>query len=124
MWEARLIEAAALVVVERECRVCRQPFVITVEEQRFYGELAAVRDGEWQLPRRCARCRAARRRVQYEQSVDPAAPDEMLVCCDCGRSFIFGGRDRAYFAAHGFVVPKRCRECRRSRNAAPVAEAQ
>ena len=109
-------------VVNRVCAECGQSFVVTAAEQQFLEDLAAASGEAWTLPRRCLECRVRRRRVRYG---DPVIDDdcvESLTCIDCNEPFVFGGRDKAYFAQQGFDRPKRCRPCRRARAAAPARE--
>jgi hypothetical protein len=116
---------AERVPVDRHCRDCGQPFQISVEEQEFFRRMAEAKpngDEEregigWHLPARCHPCRAERRAQKYggRELVEPHAPDEWLMCVQCGEGFIFGGRDRDYFARQGFVKPRRCRPCRMTR---------
>jgi hypothetical protein len=112
--------------VARVCRDCGQPFEISVEEQEWLRRMAeAMPDGDeerpgvgWHLPARCSPCRAARRAQKYGgEPVEAHAEDEWLTCISCGEGFLFGGRDRDYFARQGFVKPRRCRPCREARRA-------
>jgi hypothetical protein len=103
--------------VRRRCSDCANPFEITVAEQVFLQDLAARKDLAFHLPNRCTECRRVRRRLQYAPAVDDTPTTELLTCVECGASFIFGGRDRAYFASRGWATPKRCRECRHARQA-------
>lgn len=39
--------------------------------------------------------------------------DKWIDCVNCGKAFVFSGRDQAYYREKGFKNdPKRCRECR------------
>ncbi len=39
--------------------------------------------------------------------------DKWIDCVNCGKAFVFSGRDQKYYAEQGFKnEPKRCRECR------------
>ena len=39
--------------------------------------------------------------------------DRVIPCINCGKEFIFSGRDQQYYEQKGFKnAPKRCRECR------------
>ena len=51
---------------------------------------------------------------------DPSSPhasaassDGQRLCIDCGENWMFESRDREFFAAKGFHVPRRCGKCRR-----------
>jgi hypothetical protein len=99
--------------VERICRTCGQPFTITPSEQLFFAALANKTGTDWTLPARCEECRAERRKAR--EVVNESEVDVWLVCCDCGVDFLFGGRDRVYFAFRGFARPRRCRPCRTAR---------
>lgn len=101
--------------IVRTCRSCSARFIITVDEQLLFRRLAVEKGGEWRLPNRCDACRMERRRSRYSQPVDDDGTDVCLTCVLCGKSFIFGGRDREYFAKQGYATPKRCRPCRRVR---------
>lgn len=106
----------------RTCRACGERFEITPEEQAFFHRRAAEnpageRGTGWYWPNRCSECRRLGRQVRHNDPVDPDARDEWIECCDCGQAFIFGGRDRAYFAAQNFTPPKRCRLCRQAKRA-------
>lgn len=108
--------------IDRICRDCWQPFTISVEEQAFFERLAATtapeRGETWEWPQRCLSCRRLRRQARLAV-VEAAATDEWRTCVDCGVAFVFGGRDREYFARSGYAPPKRCRPCRRQRQARP-----
>jgi len=42
--------------------------------------------------------------------------DELLTCCDCGRSFTFAAGEARFYESKGLVIPpKHCPECRRLR---------
>lgn len=109
--------------VVRSCIACGVEFETTVGEQAFLRDLHGP---DFQLPRRCLVCRAKRRHERYTEPVSHQSEDEHLTCIDCGEEFIFGGRDRAYFARQGFSKPKRCRICRTARRQSmedrPVAQ--
>lgn len=38
--------------------------------------------------------------------------DTVLVCVDCGRSFIFTAGEQAYYASKFLITTKRCQSCR------------
>ncbi|MBT9143404.1 MAG: hypothetical protein DDT29_01807 [Dehalococcoidia bacterium] len=40
---------------------------------------------------------------------------ERLICCDCGKTFLFSAGERAFFWSKGLSDPKRCKECRERR---------
>lgn len=101
--------------IRRTCVDCGELFDITEDERAFLGNVSAQTGRAFVLPRRCLTCRRARRRDTYETPVIDDGRDEHLVCGDCGVTFVFGGRDRAYFARRGWVTPKRCRDCRQQR---------
>jgi hypothetical protein len=46
--------------VERECVDCRQPFIVTAHEQKFFEERGLSQ------PKRCKSCRADRRRERAQ----------------------------------------------------------
>jgi len=99
--------------VTRTCAECSNEFVITADEQAFFQQLAVIRGGGWQLPRRCGPCRFARRAARYGHApCEDDGRDEWLVCTECGERFVFGGRDKQYFVVKGFAKPTRCRPCR------------
>lgn len=107
--------------VDRVCRDCGSTFEITPDERALFGRLSSENPfgtGQgWTLPIRCTPCRAARRAQQHAVPVAADAPDEWLTCRECGEGFIFGGRDREFFARRGFTTPRRCRPCRQARRA-------
>jgi len=37
--------------------------------------------------------------------------DTVLVCVDCGRSFIFTAGEQAYYASKFLITTKRCQSC-------------
>ncbi len=44
--------------------------------------------------------------------------DEILVCRDCGNSFVFSASEQAFFAEKGFQnKPSRCQACRAAKRA-------
>jgi hypothetical protein len=102
--------------IHRSCPDCQQTFTVSVAEQEFLRDLAARKGGHFHLPRRCMSCRHARRQARYAQPVDDNNVTECLTCVTCGQSFLFGGRDREFFARRGFAKPKRCRTCRINRH--------
>ena len=48
--------------------------------------------------------------------------DEMLVCRDCGQSFVFTAGEQAFYAERGFSKPTRCTSCRAQRRSERNAE--
>lgn len=54
----------------RTCSQCRQPFVFTIGEQRFYEE----KDFK-EPPQRCPACRRARKAARMEQAAQEAPVD-------------------------------------------------
>jgi hypothetical protein len=106
------MNATADVPIERMCPRCLKPFTITANEQEYFRELAKRIGGPVTLPARCYPCRAERRREKYVVVDD--GRKELLVCITCGVEFVFGGRDRTFFAQSGFSRPRRCRPCRTS----------
>lgn len=103
----------------RPCKSCGVEFAINPDEQQFFAQLAAQAPerapGGWFYPVRCTTCRARRRAARLATKDD--GQSETLICQDCGMSFTFGSRDKTYYAAQGFAPPKRCRPCRRQRQA-------
>ena len=104
--------AGARETVVRTCVTCWQRFEIRDEEQSWFDELSKQKLRPMCLPRECYDCRRRRRAEKFNVPVDPDAPDEILNCIECRMDFVFGGRDRQYFASRRFAVPKRCRACR------------
>jgi len=41
--------------------------------------------------------------------------DEILVCHDCGDSFVFTAGEQAFYFSKGLSEPKRCKSCRELR---------
>lgn len=100
--------------IVRVCRDCCTVFEISVEEQAFFEQLAAVKYPErtrtWCLPWRCTDCRRARRHERLVVVDDGQAEERR--CQSCGATFTFTARDKAFFAARGWAAPRRCRACR------------
>jgi len=48
--------------------------------------------------------------------------DKQLVCCDCGKDFIWATGEQAYFWSKGLSEPKRCKACRMLRKRSIVTE--
>lgn len=97
--------------IPRVCRDCGASFQITAEEQALFRELAATKtDTDWQLPNRCSPCRQARR-LARERAIDDGT-DEMVRCIDCKTEFLYGSRDKSFYARQGWRRPRRCRLCR------------
>jgi hypothetical protein len=97
--------------MDRICLDCGRPFTLEPEELAFLEELA--RQNYWneiRPPKRCVTCRAARRRL--EQTVTPDGGDLTIRCVICGADFEFRSRDRQYYAAHQYCLPRRCPACR------------
>lgn len=101
--------------VFRVCVDCGEHFEITPSDQQLLEERAAADGANWNLPRRCSRCRLERRRLRLQ--FDNDHQDEWFTCVDCGAVFVFGGKDKAFFSRSGFAKPKRCRPCRERRRA-------
>lgn len=108
----------AIEPVTRTCRDCRRTFEVTVAEIRALEDIAP-RAGwtEIRPPSRCLSCRRLSREAPH--IVFDNGQDEWLTCVDCGQVFLFGGRDREFFARQvpPWSTPKRCRPCRRARAA-------
>ncbi len=43
--------------------------------------------------------------------------DKYIYCKECGRKFLFSGKQQSYFESRGWVPPKRCISCREHNNA-------
>jgi len=41
--------------------------------------------------------------------------DITLICCECGREFLFSEGERSFYREKGFMNPKRCPYCRNIR---------
>jgi len=41
--------------------------------------------------------------------------DKILVCIQCGKSFVFSSVEQARFLAMDFASPRRCPECRKKK---------
>lgn len=48
--------------------------------------------------------------------------DQIFPCDACGGSFVFSGREAAFFAEKGFSPPRRCTGARKARKASGAAE--
>lgn len=97
--------------ITRTCKDCGRQFTEDLAQLKVIAERAGWR--ELRIPTRCYPCRRLVREAPHVVLDDGL--DEHLVCVDCGQPFIFGGRDKAYFAAQGFSTPRRCRACRHAR---------
>jgi hypothetical protein len=93
--------------IERQCRECAVIFAIPPEEQTFLQDVGRQLGRPFVLPTRCLPCRRRRRSVP----VVPGA-DVTVTCADCLAAFVFTERDRAFYAAHDLVAPRRCTRCR------------
>ena len=41
-----------------------------------------------------------------------AKTDRILYCKDCGKQFVFSGKEQNFYEIRGFKTPKRCKKCR------------
>jgi hypothetical protein len=46
---------------------------------------------------------------------DPERSDSTIICRDCAQPFPFTAGEQEFYAAQGFVPPRRCRDCREIR---------
>ncbi len=76
----------------RKCADCQAPFSIEPEEEDWFR-----REG-LSLPKRCPRCRAARRETR----------DEFRTCQRCGRTFRYPRELQLYARTYGWGPPRRC----------------
>jgi hypothetical protein len=51
----------------------------------------------------------------------PHPSDELLTCQDCGDTFIYTARDKAFFAQRDYPPPRRCRPCRDAKRQRRIA---
>jgi hypothetical protein len=103
--------------IKRLCSTCGKPFEISDDEQAFLAGLAHRLGSGFSLPTHCDPCRRARRRERYDVPVTDDGSVETIACRTCGEDFVFGGRDRCWWAAKGWTRPTRCRGCRSARSA-------
>ncbi len=101
--------------IHRVCKECGHAFIIDVDEQAYFRDLAERTGERWSLPARCLDCRRQRRSaaLAVPASVQEAWYDQ--VCVECGAEFRIGPRDVATLKARGWAWPKRCRICRAAR---------
>jgi len=78
--------------VIRTCRDCGSPFSIEPEEEDWFR-----REG-LSSPKRCPRCRTARRETR----------DEYLTCTRCGGTFVYSREVQLYARTYGWGAPTRC----------------
>ncbi len=76
----------------RTCSDCQTPFSIEPEEEDWFR-----REG-LSLPKRCPRCRTARRSVR----------ERYLTCSRCGRTFAYPKELQLYARTYGWGAPRRC----------------
>lgn len=76
----------------RVCRDCQSPFSIEPEEEDWFRREGLT------LPKRCGRCRAARRGTQ----------DEYRTCSRCGGTFVYTRELQLYARTYGWGAPGRC----------------
>lgn len=43
--------------------------------------------------------------------------DKYIYCKECGKKFLFSGKQQSFFESRGWVPPKRCKCCREYNNA-------
>ncbi len=43
--------------------------------------------------------------------------DQVITCADCGGQFHWSADEQAYYTAHGYVPPTRCKPCRQAKKA-------
>lgn len=53
---------------------------------------------------------------------NPKTEDKILICCDCGSSFVFTAGEQLFFTSKGLSTPKRCKPCRKQRRDTIVPE--
>lgn len=41
--------------------------------------------------------------------------DKKLICKECGKEFLFPGWEQKFFIEKGFVDPKVCKDCKKTR---------
>jgi len=76
----------------RTCSDCQTPYSVEPEEEDWFR-----REG-LSLPKRCPRCRAARRNVH----------ERFLTCSRCGRTFSYPKELQLYARTYGWGKPRRC----------------
>lgn len=60
--------------------------------------------------------------VSVTASKKSVKPDQILLCRDCGKQFVFTSNDQIFYARKGFHPPKRCRQCRKQKKARLAAQ--
>jgi hypothetical protein len=50
--------------------------------------------------------------------------DKILLCQDCGTTFIFKAGEQAYYQSKQLSTPKRCQQCREHRRATLVPDSE
>lgn len=85
-------------IICRQCVDCGDDFTISPKFQNY------VQENGLKLPKRCPKCREARRTVVVTKT-----------CVDCGEKFDITVNEQKYYAERGLTEPKRCPECRAKR---------
>lgn len=113
-------------IAYKECRICNKQFP---EEQLHEGICSScLNDGN---EVKCSRCgnlflfnnyQKYIKKANYTVCYDCFKEQESFFssenCVECGKKFSITVREKNYFEAKGFDLPKRCEECRRARKEA------
>ena len=51
-----------------------------------------------------------------KQSNQSNRKPQLIICCECGKSFQFRGGEQRFYEKHHLCKPKRCPTCRNARN--------
>lgn len=83
-----------LTEVEIKCIECGEGFKVSPAEQKFYIY------HNYDLPKRCPRCR-----IHKRDKTD-------FVCVDCGTTFQMDASTISFYKRNDLNIPKRCPSCR------------
>ena len=61
--------------------------------------------------------------VTVNPKTEESGKDQTFTCVDCGKEFQMTAKNIAWFNQQGFILPKRCPECRKKRKAERSAKA-
>lgn len=50
--------------------------------------------------------------------------DRFIVCCDCGKEFLFSAGEQKFYYHRGLLIPKRCSQCRLIKKLDRIPEAK
>jgi hypothetical protein len=54
--------------------------------------------------------------------VSATTEDRVLLCADCGGSFVWSAEDQEFHRLQGYKPPRRCKDCRRAKREQEAGE--